>query len=423
MALRRETLTEVYLNRRMAALVLLGFSSGLPLLLTQDTMVAWLKDAKVSIEGIGVFALVGLPYSLKFLWAPAMDRFSPRLGRLGRRRSWLVIAQVLLIIAIAAMGLIDPGQKVFLFGAMAMTVAFCSASQDIVSDAYRTDILPHQELGVGAAFHVNGYRIAMIVAGGAALILADYIGWKSVYLFMAVGLSVGLLGTLLAPEPPSQAQPESFAAAVVEPFRDFFIRNGNAAWFVLIFVFCFKLPDPMASWQTNTFLKTLQFSNSDIGIARQWFGLVVTIVGALIGGGIVARLGLIRSLWIIGALQAASNAGFLLLALSTKSYPLMISVIGFEAFCAGLVTAGFVAYLMSQCSTRYSATQYALLTSLMALAGVLIKTPTGYLAQAVGWPWFFTITILAGLPGMIMLLFLREPVTSQALDVLLSSDT
>lgn len=409
MAQRRETIAEVYLNRRMAALLLLGFSSGLPLLLTQDTMVAWLKDAEVSVEGIGVFALVGLPYSLKFLWAPAMDRFSPRLGGLGRRRGWLLVAQLLLILAVAVLAMMDPGRNALLFGAVAMGVAFLSASQDIVSDAYRTDVLPRQELGAGAAVHVNGYRVAMIVAGGAALVLADHIGWRNAYLLMAAGMIVGLIGTLLAPEPEARAKPETFTAAVVEPFRDFFARNGTAAWFVLAFVFCFKLPDPMASWQTTTFLKTLHFSNSDIGIARQWIGLAITIVGALIGGGIVARLGLVRSLWIIGALQAASNAGFLLLAITPRSHPLMVGVIGFEAFCAGLVTAGFVAYLMGQCSPRYSATQYALLTSLMALAGVLIKTPTGYLAQAVGWPWFFTITILAGVPGMVMLAFLREP--------------
>jgi PAT family beta-lactamase induction signal transducer AmpG len=409
MAERRESLAQVYLNRRMATLLMLGFASGLPLLLTQDTMVARLKDAGISVEGIGVFALVGLPYSLKFLWAPAMDRFAPRLGGLGRRRSWLLITQLLLVITVTALAMTKPSGNVLLFGALAMVVAFMSASQDIVSDAYRTDVLPRQELGAGAAIHVNGYRVAMIVAGGAALMLADRAGWTWAYLIMAAGMAIGVVGTLIAPEPRAQAHPETFRGAVVEPFRDFFLRNGKAAWFVLAFVLLFKLPDPMASWQTTTFLKELGYSNTDIGLARQWIGLVITIIGATVGGGVVAKLGLIRSLWVIGILQAASNAGFLLLAFWPHSYPLMVTVIGFEAFCAGLVTAGFVAYLMGQCSPRYSATQYALMTSLTALAGVIIRTPTGYIATAVGWPWFFTITILAGVPGMVMLVFLREP--------------
>ena len=425
------TLRQVYLNRRMGVLLGLGFASGLPLMLTDASMVAWLTQAKVNVEDIGLFALVTLPYSLKFLWAPVMDRFVPPL--LGRRRGWLIVTQLAVIVAIAAMALAHPAGHPLIFAALALAVAFTSASQDIVGDAYRTDILAREELGAGAAVWVNGYRIGMIVAGGLPMILAAVpgVGWRGAYFAMAACMGVGLICTVLAPEPANQqTRPESLTAAAIGPFVDFFRRTGWTGLVILLFVVLFKLPDVTCNWQTVTFLLKSGYSGTQIGLIRQWLGVGVTIVGALAGGLIVARLGIIPSLWVIGILQAASNAGFLVLALvqdrlsaapwvtwhlgtagslglSARLGALM-GVIIVESFCGGLVAAGFMAYLMSQCSHRFTATQYALLTSIMALTGVLFKVPTGYVVAWTSWPTFFALTIVAGVPGLLLLIPLRQ---------------
>lgn len=401
----------MYVNRRMAALIGLGFASGLPLMLTGRAMTVWSRDQGLDLTTIGLFSLVTLPYTLKFLWAPAMDRFVPPM--LGRRRGWLLILQMLLVIAITLMALSGPGEgptdNLVPFVFFALAVAFFSASQDIVADAYRTDVLAREELGPGASVYMTGYRLAMLASGAGAVYLASWMAWSVVYILAAASMSIGIAATLLAPEPAEDVRaPRTFAAAVVEPAREFIRRNRRRAWIVLVFVVAFKLPDYMAARMTDPLLLDLGFTKGDIAFWALGVGIAVTIPGVLVGGPIVTRLGLVRALVVFGVAQALSNAGYMLLAFSGAVYWLMVLVIGIEYFCMGLVVAGFVAFLMSQCDKRYSATQYALLSSLMGLSNALAGAPTGWLVEVTSYPVFFLITILAAIPGLLMLPWLRE---------------
>jgi PAT family beta-lactamase induction signal transducer AmpG len=386
----------------MVVLALLGFASGLPLYLTSRTLQAWMRTERIDLTTIGLFSLVALPYSLKWLWAPVVDRYVPPL--LGRRRGWLVITQIGLLGAIALMSVENPHTGLRLLAANAVLIAFFSASQDIVIDAYRTDVLTERETGAGAAIWVTGYRVALLATGALAFVLADRMSWQSVYLALAgLGL-IGLAASLAAPEPAGAVPPQSFAEAVVLPFRDFLARAGAARLaLVLVFVVLFKLPDYLAASIATPFLLDTGFSQTDIGTIQGGLGIAVTIAGALAGGALVARLGLNRSLWIVGLLQALSNFGYFALAVAGKHYPLLVGAIVVENFCGGLVAAGFMAFLMSLCSTRFSATQYALLSSLMGVSRDVLVAPAGGIAQSIGWPAFFLITLAAGLPGMAML--------------------
>ena len=419
-----DRLWSVFANRRTAALLALGFASGLPLALTGDTLQAWMKDAKLDLGTIGLFSLVGLPYTIKFLWAPLMDRFVPPL--LGRRRGWLLITQVLLIGAILAMAMVGPGGSLRWLAVMALLVAFCSASQDIVTDAYRTDVLPEEERGAGAAVSVMGYRIAMITTGAGALALAGFgISWPVVYALMAGMLGIGIVASLLAPEPRQVvAPPPSLGDAVIHPLKEFLLRPDG--WLVLTFVVLFKLPDVVAGSMSQLFMLDIGIPKPDIALIKQFLGVGITIAGALFGGGVVARLGLKRSLWLFGILQAVSNLGFWLLSLTGPSYTVMVGVIAVENFCAGLVTAGFAAFLMSQCDARYSATQFALLSSLMAITRVIAGAPGGFAAKEWGWSWFFLTSVLCGIPGMLLLPWIRiaKPANQQrAIEVVSVSPT
>ncbi|MEX0775992.1 MAG: MFS transporter [Phycisphaeraceae bacterium] len=405
------SLTDIYLNRRMAVLLGLGFASGLPSAykLLGSTLQAWLGSYKYDVKTIGLFTLVGLPFAFNFVWAPLLDRYVPPF--LGRRRGWLLVIQLLLVVAIMSLALAGPTapeQPLHALVIAALIVAFLAATQDVVADAYRTDVLPDAELGAGAAVFVNGYRIAMIFAGGGAMYLAPTLGWRTVYLWLAVLMSVGVLATLLAPDPPRTEAPRSLAHAVYEPIEDFMVRKGRAGLAVLAFVVLFKLPDAMANAMTMPLLQTgLGFALEEIAAYREWLGLAFAIVGALVGGGVTARLGVIPSLWVFGVLQAVSNLGFLLLAMAGKSVPMLIGVVIVENFCAGLVAAGFIAFLMSQCNRRYSATQYAMFTSLMYGAGVVVGAATGFMVARMGYVSFFLLSVVAGVPGMAMLLALR----------------
>ncbi len=390
-------------RERLAILLLLGFASGLPLPLTDDTMKAWLKDAGVDLARIGLLGLVAFPYTLKFLWAPFMDRFVPPF--LGRRRGWLAVTQVLLAVAIATLGFMDPAGALPFFVAVALAIAFASASQDIVADAYRTDVSPPDERGAAASAFVTGYRFAMIAAGAGALILADRFGsWKPVYLVMAGGMVVGAAATLFAKEPAAVTAPPTLREAVIEPFRDLALRRGG--WFALLFIVLFKLPDVVAGAMTVPFMLSIGITKTDIGTIRQGLGLLITILGTLAGGAISLRMGLKKSLWVFGILQAVSNLGFLVLASTGPRYGVLVGVIAVENFCNGLVSAGFVAFLMSQCDRRFSATQYALLSSVMAITRVVAGAPTGYMAETLGWSGFFVASIATALPGMALLPFL-----------------
>ncbi|MCY7321812.1 MAG: AmpG family muropeptide MFS transporter [Phormidesmis sp. CAN_BIN36] len=387
----------------MVALLLLGFSSGLPLYLTRETLQAWMTVEGIKLSAIGLFSLVGLPYSLKFLWSPIVDRFVPPF--LGRRRGWIVIMQVGLLMAIAAMSLQNPKQSLQLLAINALLIAFLSASQDIAFDAYRTDVLEPLEMGAGVAVAVLGYRIALLVTGSLALILADRTSWSGVYLLLSLLMGIGILASFWAPEPKLQIQPpDSLREAVTLPFIEFFQRLGKfRGSAILVFIVLYKLGDSLVNNMALPFLLKTGFSQTDVGAIRGGMGLLATIVGVLAGGAALSNLGIARSLWVFGGLQAVSNLTYLVLAQLGKNYPFMVIAINIENFCAGLGTAAFVAFLMSLCNQRFSATQFALLSSLMAVSRDILVAPAGRIVEVTGWTWFFIITIFAALPGLMLL--------------------
>ncbi|MBD2195385.1 MULTISPECIES: AmpG family muropeptide MFS transporter [Calothrix] len=396
------SLLQVFGSRKMAALLFLGFASGLPLLLIGNTLKAWMTVEQVDLAAIGWFSLASLPYSLKFLWSPFLDRFT--VPWLGRRRGWLILTQLALIVAIAIMAFQQPKQALQLLAINAIVIAFLSATQDIAADAYRTDVLEKLEMGAGAAVFILGYRIALLVAGALALILADRIPWSSVYLLMAGTMALGILATLFAPEPTETSPPASLSEAVILPFGEFFQRQGVLQGFLmLVFITLYKLGDALLSNMTTPFLLQVGFTKTDIGAIQVGMGLIATIVGALAGGAILSRIGINRSLWVFGILQAVSNFAYLAVAYTGKSYQAMVLAINIEQFCGGLGTAAFVAFLMSLCNQKFSATQYALLSSLMAVSRDILASPGGAIAQNTGWPLFFIITIVAAVPGLLLL--------------------
>lgn len=399
-------LSAAFKSRKIGLLLLLGFASGLPLALTAGTLQAWLAADNVDIVAIGWFALVGQPYTYKFLWAPLMDRYVPPF--LGRRRGWLLITQLLLAAAIAVMGTLRPGESAWLLGAAALAVAFLSASQDIVFDALRTDWLAREERGAGAAVSVFGYRIAMLVSGAGALILADqWLGWSATYWLMAALMGVGMVATWFVVEPDDKGgAPKSLDDAVVKPFAEFFSREGAVA--LLVLVVLYKLGDAFAGNLTTTFLlRGPGFSLTEIGAINKGFGLAATIVGALAGGALMAKMRLYRALLLFGGLQAITNLGFMLLAASGKNYALMVAVIGLENLCGGMGTAAYVALLMALCDRRFSATQYALLSALSAVGRVYVGPAAGYLVAGFGWQVFFFFSFLIALPGLALLVWMR----------------
>jgi len=399
----------VFRSRKILVLLLLGFSSGLPLALTGGTLQAWLTVKGVDLTTIGLFALVGQPYTYKFLWAPLMDRYSIPL--LGRRRGWLVVTQLALLGAITWMGTLSPQDSPWLLAGLALAVAFLSSSQDIVSDAYRTDILGAEERGAGAAVSVFGYRIAMLVSGGLALILADsWLGWTGTYWLMAALMLVGVVAVWFAEEPAAPPRaPRTLQQAVSEPMQEFFARDG--AWLLLLLIILYKLGDAFAGSLSTAFLiRGPGFSLTEVGLVNKWLGVAATILGALAGGAMMARLRLYRSLLLFGVLQAVTNLGYMALALAGKSYLLMIAAVAAENLCGGMGTAAFVALLMAMCDRRHSATQYALLSALAALGRVYVGPAAGEMAKTLGWPEFFLFTFLIALPGVAMLVWQRRRV-------------
>lgn len=405
-AVRRAFITaasHIYFSRRVAPLLVLGFASGLPVALTGGTLQAWATVEQVSLEEIGFLTLVGSAYTLKFLWAPLLDRYVPPI--LGRRRGWMLITQLLLAVAIMAMGLLSPGSALLPLALLAMMVAFLSATQDIVFDAYSTDVLRRDERGAGAAIKVLGYRLAMVVSGGLALILADqWLGWGPMYVSMGVLMLLCSAATLWAPEPEQPVTaPRSLRVAVVEPFREFFSRRG--AYTILALIVLYKLGDAFAGALSTTFLiRGAGFDPTEVGTVNKVLGLLATIVGALAGGSLMARWGLYRSLMAFGILQAISNLGYWVIAVSPKSLWLMATAVGVENLCGGLGTASFVALLMGLCQQRFSATQFALLSALSAVGRIYLAGPlTPPLVHWLGWPGFFLLTVAIALPGLVLL--------------------
>ncbi len=400
----------IKVSRALALMFPMGFASGLPLALSGGTLQAWLTVAGVDIKTIGLFSIVGIPYTLKFVWSPIMDRFN--IPVFGRRRGWMILCQILLILVLCCMAALNPSSHAAAMGLAAIILAFFSASQDIVIDAYRTDSLKEQERGLGVGLTVTGYRIAMLVSGAVALILADYIGWRQTYLCMAGVMAGAALFTFLAPEPKiNGSPPRDFKEAVIEPLKDLFSRKAIFAFMLLIVLY--KIGDAFAGTLTTAFLiRGAGFSPTDVGTINKGLGLAATIIGAMAGGGLMTRMGLYSSLMLFGILQAISNLAFMALAVAGKSYPLMIGAVGLENICGGMGTAAFVAFLMALCNHRFSATQYAILSALAAIGRVFVGPPSGVLVAWVGWPEFFFFTFLAALPGLFLLYHLKNPINA-----------
>lgn len=396
------------LNPRVVTVLFLGFSSGLPLALSGGTLQAWLTVEDVDIKTIGLFSLVGLPYTLKFLWSPLMDRFVVPI--FGRRRGWIALSQLALIGLILGMSVTSPQNGLWFLALLAFCLTFVSASQDVAIDAYRTEVLRERERGMGAAVSVTGYRVAMLVSGALALILSEYLGWRATYMLMALIMSIGVVAVWLGPEPEDPGTPPaSMKDAVEGPFKEFFSRTG--VWSLLALIVLYKLGDAFAGSLTTTFLiRGVNFSVGEVGAINKGMGLASTIIGALFGGVLMARLRLFKALLIFGILQAVSNLSFMVLALVGKSYPLMIFTIAFENLAGGMGTAAFVAFLMILCNHSYTATQFALLSALASLGRVFVGPLSGVLVDGMGWTVFFFTTFLFALPGLVLLWVMREVV-------------
>ncbi|KPA11044.1 transporter, major facilitator family [Candidatus Magnetomorum sp. HK-1] len=389
------------LSRRMLVSFIMGFSCGLPLLLTITVLQAWMKDENVDLSVIGMMALVGLPYTLKFLWAPFLDRFS--LPFLGRRRGWLLIAQIFLAFSIFGLGLTPPSESPFLVAIAAFWVTFFSASQDIVVDAYRREDLSDEELGLGSSLYINGYRVGMLLASGGGLILADTMPFSQVYYVMSLCMIPGIITTLFTPEPTiTEKLPGNMKEAVIDPLVEYFSRP-NALW-ILAFILFYKIGDTMALAMTTPFYLDIGFSKTEVGTVVKLFGFWATIGGGLLGGIMMLRMGINRSLWVFGFLQMISILGFAVLARMGPSISGLSAVIAFENLSGGMGTAAYSAFMAKITNKKFTATQYALLTSLMGIPRVLAAAPTGFMASYLGWEMFFIFCTLMAIPGILMLL-------------------
>src|SRR5215510_4349719 len=398
------SLVQLLANRRIGIMLPLGFASGLPLALTAGTLQAWLTVIGIDLRTIGIFTLVGLPYTVKFLWAPLMDRVT--LPWLGRRRGWMLVTQLGVAIGLALMALIGPRDRPDLLGILAVLVAFLSASLDIVFDAYRTDVLRPDERGFGAAVWVNGYRFGLLLASAGALVLADRVGWQTTYLLLAALMASGAVTIFASPEPPETCgAPARLADAIGGPLKELFNRPGVVGLLALIVLY--KIGDAVAaSLQTAFLIGGVGFSISDVGYVKG-IGLAATLIGALVGGIAMARLGLVWSLLVFGLLQAVSNLGFMWLAWMGRNYAALMTSVAVENLTGGMGTAAFVALIMSLCDHRYTATQFALLSSLEAFGRVFSGRPSAELVAMVGWVQFFFLSFLVALPGVWLVWTLR----------------
>jgi PAT family beta-lactamase induction signal transducer AmpG len=389
-------------SKRVGMLMGLGFASGLPLVMSGQTLSAWMATVEVDIKTIGLMTLVSLPYSFKFLWAPLLDRYA--LPILGRRRGWMALTQLGLFFAIWFESSVDPKQTPSLMAVAALLVACLSASQDIVSDAYRTDVLPPEERASGTSTFVFGYRIAMLVSGMGALALSDYLPWPTVFRIVALLMLPAVVITWRSPEPEVVRPPRTVSAAFTQPFADFFSRPR--AIVVLGFVMLYKFGDYIASNLSVPFLIFLDFSRTEIAALSKAIGFGAMTLGILLGGGIVSKLGLRRALFLFGALSAATNSGYLALAIVGKNHILLATAIGVHNLCAGIADAAFIAFLTALCNKSFSATQFALLSSASTLAGRTLGASAGFVVAAGGWATFFGATMCMAVPALILLSFI-----------------
>jgi PAT family beta-lactamase induction signal transducer AmpG len=416
----------LYFQPRLIIVFFMGFASGLPLALSSATLFFWLAEAGVALAAIGLFALVGVPYNFKFLWAPFIDRVPvPVLTRLvGRRRSWMLLIQVGLMIAIAVLGFSRPETTPLLTAGCALAVAFFSASQDIVIDAYRIEILDTDEQGAGAAMTQAGYRLGAIAAGAGALFLADQIDWSLVYLVMALLVVVGMAAAILAPDP-ERRNPDlveartapGFRSMIIDPFVEFFQRNGpGTAVTILAFILLYKLGDAYAGVMAYPFYYEMGFTKSEVATVSKIFGVIATVVGVFIGGLIVKRYGIMRSLFGCGLLQMLSNLMYAAQSLAGHDVQFLYFTIGIENLSGGMGSSAFVAYLSVLCNTRYTGTQFALFTSFMAFGRTLLSASSGWVVELTGWFDFFVISTIVALPGLILLVWMMRnlPIAKQS---------
>ena len=409
---------EALFNRRMLICIFTGFSSGMPLYLLINLVPAWLRSEGVDLRSIGLFALIQLPFTWKFLWAPFLDRYAP--PWLGRRRGWMLATQALLLASIPAFGALRPQLDLWTIAYLATTVALFAATQDIALDAYRRELLPDAELGLGNAIHVQAYRVSSLVPGALALVLADYFPWQTVFIVTALFMLPGIFNTLLVSEPTlARPAPRTLAEAVVEPFHEFITRAGwQRALLILAFIFFYKLGDSMATALATPFYLDLGFSKSEIGLIAKNAGLWASVMGGLLGGIWMLKVGINRGLWLFGTVQVVSILGFAWLAyVNEPNRALLAVVIAFEALGVGLGTAAFTAFIARATDRRYTATQFALFTSLAAIPRALVNASTGWLVEQTGWFVFFLLCTMLALPGMALLLKVapwHEPVPSGA---------
>lgn len=404
------TIAQTLFTRRMLMCVALGFSSGLPLYLLLQLLPAWLRSEGLNLKTIAAFAFMQLPYTWKFLWAPLMDRYT-LLERFGRRRSWILATQMALFGAIIGLGAFNPQLEIGTVALLATLVALFSASQDIVIDAYRREILSDDELGLGNSIHVNAYRIAGLVPGSLALILADHLPWSQVFFVVALFMLPGIGFTLWSQEPVAVGKPKTLLESVIEPFKEFIQRSGwQHAFWVLLFILLYKLGDSMATALATPFYLDMGFSKTDIGAIAKGSGLVMQIIGALVGGLWMLKLGINRGLWVFGVVQALSILGFAWLAhsgpfavIDVAERSMLAFVIGFEAFGVGLGTVAYVAYMARETNPAYTATQLALFTSLSAVPRSIFNALTGGMVESLGWEQFFYVCTLLAIPGMLLL--------------------
>ncbi len=401
--MQRQSFKEAILNRRILICVFTGFTSGLPLYVLIQLVPAWLRVEGVGLAEIGLFALVGFPYTWKFIWAPIIDRYT--LPFLGRRRGWMLVTQVALLISIAAMGFVRPELSIWTVAYLAAAVAFFSASQDIVLDAYRRELLPDIELGIGNAIHVQAYRLAGLVPGSLALILADHLPWHIVFSVVALFMGVGLVMTLAIREAiKDPIPPKTMREAVVEPFREFVQRKGvRSAGLILAFMFLYKLGDSMATALQSPFFIDIGFSLSQIGVIAKFASLTAAIVGGLVGGIIMVKLSINRALWIFGVVQVCSILGFVLLSRVGADPWVLGGVVAFEYLGVGLGTAAFTAFIARTTNPVFAATQFALFTALTAVPRTMANAVTGIIVEHIGWTSFFLLCTVLAIPGMLLL--------------------
>ena len=399
----RRNWKDILFSRRMLICIFIGFTSGMPLYVLIQLVPAWLRSNGVDLATIGLFSLVSLPYTWKFLWSPIMDRFAPPF--LGRRRGWALITQVGLLISIGMLGVFDPGQSLGVIVGVVFAVALFSASQDIVIDAYRRELLADDELGTGNSFFINAYRLSSLVPGSLALILSDHLPWSSVFWITATFMAVGMVTSLVIREVSDDTlAPHTLREAVIEPFREFFARGGVAAAVaVLAFMFLYKLGDNMATALATPFYLDMGFTRTEIGAVAKIAALWASIAGSIIGGIAMLKLSINKALWIFGFVQLVTILGFAWLSVVGHDTTALFVVVSAEYLGVGLGTVALTAYIARETSLAFTATQFALFSSFIAIPRTFANASTGFLIEAMGYTHFFLLCTVVAVPGMLML--------------------